>query len=66
MKFDAEEVVRMAADLDALLSEVGVPDEVRELSADPSDDPGVGTDDDSDETFFQKVWRQMRRTEVKG
>ncbi len=32
MKFDAEQVIRMAADLDALLVEVGGPDEVRELS----------------------------------
>ncbi len=66
MKFDAEELIRMARDLDALLSEVGGPDEVREFSADLSDDPGVGTDDDSDETFFQKVQRQMRRAGVKG
>ncbi len=66
MKFDGEEVGRMARDLDALLAEVGGPDEVRELSADLADDPGVGTDDDSDETFFQKVQRQMRRAGVKG
>ncbi len=66
MKFDAEELIRMARDLDALLAEVGGPHEVREFSADLSDDPGVGTDDDSDETFFQKVQRQMRRAGVKG
>lgn len=31
MKFDPKEVIRMASDLDALLSEVGGPDAVREL-----------------------------------
>ncbi len=30
-----------------------------ELSADLADDPGVGTDDDDDETFWQKVRRGM-------
>ncbi|MDP9476478.1 MAG: hypothetical protein M3R38_12480 [Actinomycetota bacterium] len=32
-----------------------------ELSADLADDPDVGTEDDSDETFWQKVQRGMRR-----
>ncbi len=32
MKFDAEELIRMARDMDALLAKVGGPDEVRELS----------------------------------
>ncbi|MDP9476477.1 MAG: hypothetical protein M3R38_12475 [Actinomycetota bacterium] len=54
MKFDGEEVGRMARDLDALLAEVGGPDEVRELSVERFRHQLDG-DDDAAERVLERI-----------